>query len=68
MTGNLADLAAATRVLPDQIAFAEPDASRLAALIDAALKGHNDGCHVAVREFVCSLFAALLLSPRPDER
>ena len=42
MTGKLADLAAATRVLPIKLTFAEPDASRLAALIDGALKGHNE--------------------------
>jgi tetraacyldisaccharide 4'-kinase len=41
-TGKLADLAAATRVLQIKLTFAEPDASRLAALIDGALKGHNE--------------------------
>jgi tetraacyldisaccharide 4'-kinase len=38
MTGKLADLAAATRVLKIKLTFAEPDASRLAALIDGAIK------------------------------
>lgn len=38
MTGKLADLATATRVLQIKLTFAEPDASRLAALIDGAIK------------------------------
>ena len=42
MTGKLADLAAATRVLQIKLTFAEPDASRLAALINGAIKGHNE--------------------------
>lgn len=42
MTGKLADLAAATRVLQVKLTFVEPDASRLAALVDGALKGHNE--------------------------
>jgi tetraacyldisaccharide 4'-kinase len=37
-TGSLADLSAATRVLPIRLEFAEPDAERLAALIAGALK------------------------------
>jgi tetraacyldisaccharide 4'-kinase len=36
--GALADLAAATRPLPIELAFAEPDARQLAALVDTALK------------------------------
>ena len=40
-TGALADLAAATRVLPIELAFAEPDAERLAALIDSAMEGRR---------------------------
>ena len=36
--GALADLAAATRVLPIALAFAEPDAERLAGLIGGAIE------------------------------
>lgn len=42
MTGKLADLATATRVLKIKLTFAEPDASRLAALIDGAIKRPNE--------------------------
>jgi tetraacyldisaccharide 4'-kinase len=35
--GDLADLAAATRVLPIEMRFAEPDAERLAVLVDGAV-------------------------------
>jgi tetraacyldisaccharide 4'-kinase len=38
-SGVLADLAAATRPLPIELVFAEPDAGRLAALVDRAVKG-----------------------------
>jgi tetraacyldisaccharide 4'-kinase len=41
MTGKLADLAAATRVLQIKLTFAEPDAGRLAALVDGAIKGQR---------------------------
>lgn len=37
-TDALAELAAATRAVPIKLAFAEPDAGRLAALIDSAVK------------------------------
>ncbi len=40
-TGALAELAGATRALPVKLHFAEPDAERLGALIDSALKGHK---------------------------
>jgi tetraacyldisaccharide 4'-kinase len=38
-SGALAELLAATRAVPVKLAFAAPDADRLAALIDSALKG-----------------------------
>jgi hypothetical protein len=38
-SGVLAVLAAATRPLPIELIFAEPDAVRLAALVDGAAKG-----------------------------
>ena len=40
--GKLAALAAATRVLQIRLSFAEPDAERLAAMIDSAIKGHRE--------------------------
>ena len=40
-TGALAELAGATRALPVKLHFAEPDAERLTALIDSALKEHK---------------------------
>ena len=41
-TGKLAALAAATRALQIRLSFAEPDAERLAAMIDSALKRHRE--------------------------
>jgi tetraacyldisaccharide 4'-kinase len=41
-TRKLAELAAATRVLQIRLSFAEPDAERLTAMIDSALKGHSE--------------------------
>jgi tetraacyldisaccharide 4'-kinase len=41
-TGKLAELAAATRVLQIRLSFSEPDAERLTAIIDSALKGHRE--------------------------
>ena len=41
-TGNLAKLAAATRVLQIRLSFAAPDAERLTAMIDSALKRHRE--------------------------
>jgi tetraacyldisaccharide 4'-kinase len=42
-TGTLAALAAATRVLQIRLSFAEPDAERLTALIESALKRGKSG-------------------------
>jgi tetraacyldisaccharide 4'-kinase len=42
VTGVLAELAAATRVLQVRLSFADADAERLTAMIDSALKGHRE--------------------------